>query len=44
MSLTDRQMYGIDVYELTVAIPGAQLQATDSGSADAAAGLDAMGI
>ncbi|GAB5402280.1 MAG: prepilin-type N-terminal cleavage/methylation domain-containing protein [Aureliella sp.] len=44
MSLTDRQMYNIDVYELTVAIPGAQLQATDSGSADAAAGLDAMGL
>lgn len=44
MGVEDRRSYGIEVYELTVAIPGAQLQATDAGSADAAAGLDSVGL
>lgn len=44
MSLADRQSYGIDIYELTVAIPGAQLQTTNAGSADQAAGMDSLGL
>lgn len=44
MSLADRQAYGVEVYQLVVAIPGAQLQAADVASADQAAGMESMGL
>ncbi|HBE71282.1 MAG TPA: hypothetical protein DDW52_24305 [Planctomycetaceae bacterium] len=44
MSLLDRQAYGIEMYELIVAIPGAQLQTSGAASADAAAGMDSVGL
>lgn len=44
LSLGDRQQYGVQIYELVVAIPGAQLRAADAASADQAAGMEAMGL
>ncbi|GIW96834.1 MAG: prepilin-type N-terminal cleavage/methylation domain-containing protein [Pirellulaceae bacterium] len=44
LTLEDRQAFGIEVYELMVAIPGAQLKAASQGDVDAAAGLDSMGL
>lgn len=44
LSLEDRQSYGIEVFELVVAIPGANLVAADAASADAAAGMDSLGL
>jgi prepilin-type N-terminal cleavage/methylation domain-containing protein len=44
LSLGDRQQYGVQVYELVVAIPGAQLRAADAASADQAAGMESMGL
>lgn len=40
----DRKAYGIEVYQLVVAIPGAQLHAVDAASADQAAGMESMGL
>lgn len=44
LSLADREAYGVEVYQLVVAIPGAQLRAADAASADQAAGMEAMGL
>lgn len=44
MTYEDRSAYGIEVYELVVAIPGAQLTAADAASADQAAGMESMGL
>ncbi len=44
MTIADRQALGVEVYELVVAIPGANLVAADAVSADAAAGMDNMGL
>ncbi len=44
MTFADRQLYGIEVYELVVAIPGAQLTAGDAVSADQAAGMESLGL
>ncbi|MEZ6134057.1 MAG: type II secretion system protein [Pirellulaceae bacterium] len=44
INLADRQSYGIEVYELIVAIPGAQLRAADAASADQAAGMSSVGL
>ncbi len=44
LSYADRQAYGIEVYQLVVAIPGAQLHAADSTAADQAAGMESMGL
>ena len=44
LSLADRQNYGVQLYHLVVAIPGAQLRAADAASADQAAGMGAMGL
>ncbi len=41
---SDRQAYGIEVYQLVVAIPGAQLHSVDATSADQAAGMESMGL
>ncbi|MEZ6151299.1 MAG: prepilin-type N-terminal cleavage/methylation domain-containing protein [Pirellulaceae bacterium] len=40
----DRQAYGIEVYQLVVAIPGAQLHAVDAATAEQAAGMESMGL
>lgn len=40
----DRKAYGIEVYQLVVAIPGAQLHAVDATTADQAAGMESMGL
>jgi len=40
----DRKAYGIEVYQLVVAIPGAQLHAVDTATADQAAGMESMGL
>ena len=44
LTYEQRQAYGVEVYELMVAIPGAQLQATDAESENTAAGMSAMGV
>ncbi len=44
MSFEDRQAYGVEVYQLIVAIPGAQLRAADATSADQAAGMESLGL
>ncbi len=44
LTLDQRQAYGIELYELTVAIPGAQLRAADAAAVDAAAGMESMGL
>ena len=44
LSYEDRQSYGIELYQLVVAIPGAQLRPVDAASADQAAGMEAMGL
>ncbi len=44
MSFADRQAYGVEIYQLVVAIPGAQLHAADAASADQAAGMESMGL
>jgi hypothetical protein len=45
MPIEDRKLYGIEVYTLTVAIPGAQLQATPSATGTGAdSGMEAMGL
>ncbi len=44
MSSADRQAYGVEVYQLVVAIPGAQLHAADVASADEAAGMEGLGL
>jgi prepilin-type N-terminal cleavage/methylation domain-containing protein len=44
MTLQDRQAYGIEVYQLIVAIPGAQLAAADAAAAEQAAGMESMGL
>lgn len=40
----DRIAYGIEVYQLVVAIPGAQLHSVDAATADQAAGMESMGL
>lgn len=42
--LEDRQAYGIEVYDLVVAIPGAQLQAAPTSAAETDAGLESVGL
>ena len=44
MPYEEQSLYGIEIYTLTVAIPGAQLQATSAESADMAAGMESMGL
>ncbi len=44
LTLEDRQTFGIEVYELVVAIPGANLKAADAAEAEAAGGLDSVGL
>lgn len=44
LSYADRQAYGIELYQLVVAIPGAQLRPADTATADQAAGMEAMGL
>ncbi len=44
MSYADRQTYGLKVYQLVVAIPGAQLRAADASTADQAAGMESLGL
>jgi hypothetical protein len=44
MPYADRQAYGIEVYELVVAIPGAQITAGAAMSEDQAAGMDSLGL
>ncbi len=44
LGLADRQNYGVEIYQLVVAIPGAQLRAADAASADQAAGMESMGL
>ncbi len=44
MSYADRQAYGLKVYQLVVAIPGAQLRAADASTADQAAGMESLGL
>ncbi|MCR9294538.1 MAG: hypothetical protein NXI32_17610 [bacterium] len=44
LSIEDQRAYGVEVYELVVAIPGANLVAADAASADAAAGMGSMGL
>jgi prepilin-type N-terminal cleavage/methylation domain-containing protein len=44
LTFDQQKAYGIQVYELVVAIPGAQLRAADAQSADAAAGMESMGL
>ena len=44
LTLTDRRNLGLEVYELIVAIPGANLTTDSAQSADTAAGLDAVGL
>jgi hypothetical protein len=44
LSLDERQQYGVQIYELVVAIPGAQLRAADAATADQAAGMDSLGL
>jgi hypothetical protein len=44
LTYEQRQAYGVEVYELMVAIPGAQLQATDAQSENTAAGMSSMGV
>lgn len=40
----DRQALGIEIYQLIVAIPGAQLRAADAATADQAAGMESVGL
>jgi len=43
--MEDRTLYGIEVYTLTVAIPGAQLQATPGATGTGTdSGMEAMGL
>lgn len=42
LTLEDQQAYGIEVFELTVAIPGAQLQAIPS--SQSGSGMESMGL
>lgn len=44
LSYADRQTYGIELYQLVVAIPGAQLRPADAASADQAEGMGALGL
>ena len=44
MPAEELSQYGIEIYTLTVAIPGAQMQSASPGSADAAAGLESVGL
>jgi type II secretory pathway pseudopilin PulG len=44
MPYEEQSALGIEVYTLTVAIPGAQLQATGTQSTDTAEGMKAMGL
>lgn len=44
MPYDEQKLYGIEIYRLTVAIPGAQLQATTPQSANAAAGMESVGL
>lgn len=44
LSYADRQAAGIELYQLVVAIPGAQLRPADAASADQAEGMGAMGL
>ncbi|QDV22981.1 type II secretion system protein [Aureliella helgolandensis] len=44
LTQTDRETYGINIYELVVAIPGAQLKPADTASLDAASGMSSMGL
>jgi hypothetical protein len=44
LTFDQQKSYGVEIYELTVAIPGAQFSAVDAASADAAAGMEAMGL
>ena len=45
ISLDERAMYGIEVYELVVAIPGAQLKAAAAAAAaEEEAGMESMGL
>ena len=44
LSMDQRTEYGIEVYQLIVAIPGAQLHAADAASAEQAAGMEGLGL
>lgn len=44
LTLEDRRNLGIEVFELVVAIPGANLTTDSAESADAAAGMDSLGL
>jgi hypothetical protein len=44
MPFEEQAAYGIEVYTLTVSIPGAQLQTTSAQSADTAAGMSSVGL
>lgn len=44
ITLQDRETYGIEIYELVVAIPGANLKAADASAMDTAAGMDSVGL
>jgi hypothetical protein len=44
MTYEDRTAYGVKIYTLVVAIPGAQLRAADAMTEDQAAGMDSMGL
>jgi type II secretory pathway pseudopilin PulG len=44
MPYEEQKRLGIEIYRLTVAIPGAQLQATDTSMSDQAAGMQALGL
>lgn len=44
MPYEEQAAYGIEVYTLTVAVPGALTQAATGSSTDAAAGMESMGL
>ncbi len=44
LSYADRQTYGIELYQLVVAIPGAQLRPVDAATAEQAEGMEVMGL
>jgi hypothetical protein len=44
LTAADRQAYGIEIFELVVAIPGANLQAADAAAQDQAAGMSSVGL
>lgn len=44
LTYEQREAYGIQAYELVVAIPGAQLKAADAASAEVDSGMSSMGL